>query len=174
MMDGLHQPLLTSRVLELEPELLHLISCPLRQDASILNLLPETVGRKVIVGILRENLEHLYTLANGKAFLLADIQLLALMTVKERRNQRILFESHHLGTANHILILGALLDGVGDPGLMVQGSVVEIFDLQHIAVLRFYLVGERLMLFDNQAAVLLDYLLYPKVLIATFWQIKHY
>ena len=77
-MDGLHQPLLSGGLLELEPELFHLLRCPFGQSTTVLNLLPKSVRRKVILGVLREDLKHHHAFANSESLLLADVQLFAL------------------------------------------------------------------------------------------------
>ena len=67
----------------------------------------------------------------------------------------VLFQLDHLVTANDGEVTSLLLDGLIDPGALVNSASVEVSHLQ-LGVARLDLVGETLVLVDQHSSMTLN------------------
>ena len=128
------------------PEILHGVRRPLRQDGLVVHLGPELIGVLLDVFLIRDYLIELYTLNDGVLLLLADIKFAGILI-------KVLCDEISIG--GQAL---ALLDAVIEPARGVD-SPVEIVGEADLYAVRFDLVGEALVLVNNQASVLPDFLI---------------
>lgn len=166
------QPLFYGIVLMLGPEFFHLLSCSLRDESWILNLLPEGWLVEVRCVIWTHDLEKLNSLNYSELFLLADIKFFARDVVAFWQFVVILL-CNHFGSSNLHWITFISIDRVSDPVADVDRPLVKIFHLK-LCVLWLYLVGETLVLVDHYSSVLVNEMFQIIKVLTTFGNIKHY
>lgn len=123
--------------------------------------------------VLTHDCEHFEALSDREALLLADVEPLALFVLIDEQHM-IIRSVQQFFSSNHSWRLLVLFDGLRDPLLDVDLARIVIFLFQSLSFIGLELVRAALVLFDNEATMLLNLFLETVVLVAAFRHVEHY
>jgi len=112
--NGFDEPLFYGSVFILGPEFLHLVCRSLWNQLIFLDFLPKRISAQVRAGIRTDQLKQLDALHDGELLLLANIQLLAVLSLA--LNQEIVVSLLQELVTTNITQRLKVLNPVNDPG----------------------------------------------------------